>query len=399
MSEKYITYRAERNVYQIKVNVRIPNGDGFKVKAITKQSKTLEQAIRIRNELMRIYKLDPNLLSDRCRAKSSGERGKGNISEQIVDWYEDKKHFLELQTQRRYNSIIYRVILPIVNHRTPSEITQGMVQQMIFSLHENGYLGGTKKSMAVSSLRIVVLLLQQFYRDTFPDLPNPAKGIKYPREVKQRRESLTDAEVNAILAHIKKYDTDKYFLLKMYFETGCRRGELLALSWDDINFAAHTIHVHKTIINNPYTHKWEVKLSPKNDASIRYIFISENNMNYLRYMYQRAKKNQYPNEFVFVNRLKNPYNPKKITACFKNACRAVGIVKNVTLHSTRHTFASKLINEGAPIPVVQAIGGWGKPNTLLSVYAHSQEEVQKEVMQRIIFQSPGKERSSLTDDI
>lgn len=88
-------------------------------------------------------------------------------------------------------------------------------------------------------------------------------------------------------------------------------------------------------------------------------------------MYDYTKfhdKNFGLDSLVFLNKLRRQNCPKKITEYFKTAIRAVEIEKNVSLHSTRHTFATQLITARVPIPVVQRLGGWGKPNTLLSIY-------------------------------
>lgn len=54
--------------------------------------------------------------------------------------------------------------------------------------------------------------------------------------------------------------------------------------------------------------------------------------------------------------------------------------KRLSLHSTRHTVATKLVNANVPIPSIQAIGGWASPDTILHNYAHQDEEITAKAM-------------------
>ena len=58
---KYITYRENREIYQIKINIRL----GDIKKQVVKQAKTLDKAILIRKELLEIYKMTDKLQEDK----------------------------------------------------------------------------------------------------------------------------------------------------------------------------------------------------------------------------------------------------------------------------------------------------------------------------------------------
>jgi integrase len=392
---KYITFRENRNVYQVKITLKY----GSESKIITRTTKTLPEALKARADLFTLYRLDKNLLVDIHEARCGKQRGtKATIvsetllKDDITKWYEiQKKPYIELQTQNRYNTIISKVIVPIIGNLNVRNVTRSIIQQTVIALTQNGRNDGVKKGLAVSSCRIVVLLIKQYYDyliDTGLDIKNPCYKIKYPKTPPQRRESLTGEEVDKVLNYIKVRSPQKHFLFTMYFATGCRRGELLALPWRYVDFDRHTITIQNTIVYNPNNGRWVIKLYPKNPNSIRTIYVSDENMAQLKKMHDYAKthdKNFGVDSLVFLNKLRQPNCPKKITVYFKTAVRAVGIEKNVSLHSTRHTFATKLINAKVPIPVVQRLGGWGKPNTLLSIYAHSDVKAELEAMQKVIF--------------
>ena len=63
IKHKYITYREARGIYQIKITVKVPGDNGEVIsKQIVKQTKTLDAAIQIRDDLIRLYRLDVDLL-------------------------------------------------------------------------------------------------------------------------------------------------------------------------------------------------------------------------------------------------------------------------------------------------------------------------------------------------
>ena len=391
IKHKYITHREGRGVYQIKITVKVPGDNGEVIsKKIVKQTKTLDAAIQIRDDLIRLYRLDVDLLLTTTKKAIPIKRKENDLlKEMLLKWYDFKQSTTELQTQRRYNNIVSKVIIPILGNMKLANITHDIIQQMIYTLYKKGYVDGCKQGMAVSSLRIVGSLLKQFF-DYYKIYPNPASEIQFPKETKVRREYLSDDEVIAVLDYIKCRNKSKFFLYNMFFETGCRRGELLGLTWRYVDFENGTIQIQQTLVNNPYTYGYSLKSTPKTAASERLVYVSSENIEYLRNLYEYAKthdENFSLDKFVFLNKMRRPYCPKKVSETFKAACNAVGIEKNVSLHSTRHSFATKMLNNKIPIPIVQRLGGWGKATTLLNVYGHSDNDMAKAAMEQVIFKS------------
>ena len=70
--------------------------------------------------------------------------------------------------------------------------------------------------------------------------------------------------------------------------------------------------------------------------------------------------------------------PERLFQRFKKLLIKTGLDTDLNIHSIRHSVATRLLNLGASIRTVQAIGGWSSPDVLLKVYAHtSPEEVRK----------------------
>lgn len=381
---KYITYRESRKTYQVKILVA--------GKQVVRQAKTLDEALNIRADLFKRNRLDKSLLVDIANTIKPKIKAANNLTLfDMRNWYETcKKPYIELQTQRRYNNIIQNVVIPVLGTFYATIINRDTIQCLVQSLLD-GRCTGNK--IAISSIKIVVLLIKQYYdyliNDCHYNINNPCHDIKYPKQQVNRKEALTDDEVRRVINYIRQHNKGKYFLYKLYFETGCRRGELLGLTWRYVDFKASKITIQRTLINNPYTYGYELKDTPKNRNSVRDIYINDDDIRHLKFLYEYAKykdKDFSLDSIVFLNAERKPYCPKKISQTFKQAAIAVGINKNVSLHSTRHTFATRMIDAAVPIPTIQLLGGWGKPDTLLRIYAHADALKAREAIKRVGWQ-------------
>ena len=366
IKEKYITYRQQRKRYQVTIRIR--------KKTVTRQADTLEEAIRIRDKILGVKRKEVKKFSFR---------------DKFEEWYKTKCETISLTTKLRYDDLIKKAIMPIFSKMDISQINRELIQNIINDLVKNGYpLKNSSNTISPYSIKKILTLLRQFFYYVYLD-PNPCIKIYYPKNKRKRREYISDEEKESILAYIQnKRGRGFAFLLKMYFETGCRRGELLGLTWRYVDLENNTIQIQKTIIEGE-SNRALLKLTPKNIHSERLIPISREVVDKLKFYLIFAKKKNpkgYLDALVFPKDASgSPLLPETITGYFRKARKALGIKKNISLHSTRHTFASKLINSGVPIPVVQELGGWGEATTLMNVYTHSLKGESKKAMQRVIF--------------
>lgn len=84
-------------------------------------------------------------------------------------------------------------------------------------------------------------------------------------------------------------------------------------------------------------------------------------------------------EYLFVKPDGTPY--RKVRDAFKRACRRAGL-KDVTPHTLRHTFASRLVMAGVDLRTVQELGGWAKLD-MVQRYAHLSPSHKQQAVERI----------------
>ena len=179
-----------------------------------------------------------------------------------------------------------------------------------------------------------------------------------------------------------------YTAYVLLFFLGCRRSEILGLSWDNIDFRSNILKIRQVLIMEDG--KPVLRDQTKTKASIRTIPFPKE----IKYLLQEwrerqkieSKANNYHNEYnlVFANKDGSPHNPSYFSRNFKNTIRRLGFCANeLHLHSTRHTWATNMIQCGIAISDVQSIGGWSRPDTLLNIYSHTVKESQRKAMKKL----------------
>ena len=186
------------------------------------------------------------------------------------------------------------------------------------------------------------------------------------------------------LARTKKHRY--HFAYVLFFYTGCRRGEILGLSWNDVFLDKQYICIRNTLIMVRGTPIFQ-KDRAKNDSSLRIIPLPAKLcelFNEWRVRQNREKEAcsdwHNPHNLVFTRKDGSFINPAYFSRNFKNICKDLGFPGNYHLHSTRHTWATNMLQSGVSLTDVQVLGGWSSPDVLLNVYSHSFQESRRKAI-------------------
>lgn len=180
-----------------------------------------------------------------------------------------------------------------------------------------------------------------------------------------------------------------YVAYVLFFYTGCRRGEILGLSWNNVHRRENYIVIDQTLImeNGKPTLK---KKHAKTQKSLRTIPIPKDIRLLFTEVEQRQKlekkKNpdwKNPDDLVFTGDNGSCVNPAYFSRNFKNVCKRLGFPNDLHLHCTRHSWATNMLQCGIPIIDVQALGGWTSPDMLLNIYAHTVKESHRSAIAKL----------------
>lgn len=203
---------------------------------------------------------------------------------------------------------------------------------------------------------------------------NPATKIKFRREPRQRLRFLEAEETDRLLSACSE---PLKTLVLVGINCGLRiQAEALQLRWEDIDLGRKMLTVQSAFAKNGKT-----RTIPMNQP--------------VREALERLKPTT-PTGFVFSRTDGQPF--KSVKTIFSTACRRAKIT-HCTLHTLRHTFASRLVMSGADIRTVQELGGW-QTIGMVERYAHLSQSHKIQAIEKIGVEFtcglPCRENSTLT---
>ena len=161
-----------------------------------------------------------------------------------------------------------------------------------------------------------------------------------------------------------------YELFLLDLCTGLRRGELIALQWEDLNFETGVLTVNK----QAYTVNGELQIiPPKTKASVRKLVLPPAVLAVLR-EYRRKVDSRW----MFPSPVKadRPITPGVARRRLQTILERADC-KRVRFHDLRHTFATASLEHGMDIKTLSTIIGHVSTATTLNVYAHVTDEMRK----------------------
>ena len=161
--------------------------------------------------------------------------------------------------------------------------------------------------------------------------------------------------------------------------TGLRRGELVGLKWEDIDFDNGKIHVRRSLVD-------QIAGEPKTEASKRPIPMQPALAFALRAWKQQTSYPE-PSDWVFASPYdlgKNPYWPSTIMQkVIQPAARGAGILKHIGWHTFRRTTATWLVANGESVKTAQELMRHATPAMTLGTYAQAISEDKRAAQSRI----------------
>ena len=177
--------------------------------------------------------------------------------------------------------------------------------------------------------------------------------------------------------------------------TGVRLGELLALTWNDIDFDDKTVSVNKsirqeTIFNNKGEGKYTTIIQPpKTETSIRTVPIPSNIIHKLKQFKTIQNKEKLsngelymPSDLVFTTPIGTPINTSNLRKTYNRLLKKANI-NNIKFHALRHTYATRLFEEEVQIKTVQSLLGHSDINTTMNIYTHVTNAVKNNAIEKL----------------
>lgn len=199
---------------------------------------------------------------------------------------------------------------------------------------------------------------------------NPCEGVVLPKLKKYRAKVYDNQMIHTLLDTAS--GTDMYLPVLLGVTVGLRRGEMLALRWDDIDFKTNTIKVRNNMVNGE---NGIIIKAPKSEAGIRDIKVGDEVMAELKkarlkYMEDALTSPIFQNlNFVIRQEDGSPLHPDSMTRKWSRFLKDNDL-PHIRLHDLRHSNATALIQAGVNPRVVQQRLGHSDVNITLNTYTH-----------------------------
>lgn len=332
-------------------------------------------------------------------------------------WLEEyAESHLEATTVQMYKHLLRLHIYPAIGHLKLSRIQPIQLNKLYNTLsteRKDGKSGG----YAPKTIKHIHTIISSIYsaavkwnictdnpceRADPPKLTAARDKVKYfTLEQTQIFLKLLDQDYSTTYkAHDRVDDTGKTYHVSDYSETrriptqfklffllalfcGCRRGELIALTWEDIDFNTGALNISKstTLVDGK-----PVTKTPKTKTSVRIVSVPASVLT----LAKAYRKEQLQYRMVLGSRWEGdnyifiqwngrqmypdtPYNTfKKIIRRYNETCTDESMkLPEIPLHGLRHTSATLLISQNVDVKTVSGRLGHAQTSTTMDIYAHS----------------------------
>ena len=277
------------------------------------------------------------------------------------------------RTYKKYLRQAEKYIVPALGEYEMDALTAVRLQRFSASLTERGLATNTTNgivSVLKSSLKQAVafgMANRQF-----------ADCIVRPKSREKKVVSFCKEEQKKIERYILEKRKPKLFGVIFCLYTGLRIGELLALTWSDLDFASGVLTVtkscHDSWKNGRYVKVFD---APKTQNSERVIPIPRQLLCYLKKLKTHTRC-----PFVVTGKTEQGAQVRSYQKTFELLLRKLGI-PHKGFHALRHTFATRALEVGMDVKTLAEILGHKNPMITLQRYAHSMIEHKTEMMNKV----------------
>ena len=296
----------------------------------------------------------------------------------LYEWYFQRIAPLVLKEHTLMNekNLIADYVLPRLGEMKLEEITPYRIDGMLFELLSKGKMKGTGGLSAGTVNLIRAILCGMFETAVKKKVTseNPVKLSARLRPEEKERRFIDVNECRRMVELLPKMKNKQVMrAVKLLLFTGMRRGELLALHWEDVDFENSEIHIRYTLFRKDGK---AVLTSPKTKTSVRTVPVPEEirkelreQQQYVSHLREKNRENWKETGACFVNLHGDYLNGEYVNGVFREFLSENGFPP-YHLHDLRHANASLLINTGVPMKIVSEHLGHESTRTTEEFYTH-----------------------------
>jgi len=293
----------------------------------------------------------------------------------LKTWLEEyKRPKLRLTTFESYRIMAECHIVPAIGHIKLKDLRPEHLQHL--------YNEKLKAGLSPRTVRYIHLVVHSALKQALKNqlvYRNVAEATELPADKKKEARALTLEEMDRFLNALEGDRLKAAFVTLL--GTGLRRGELLALKWDNVNLKEGIIAVKENLVW--IAKKGFVFQPPKTEKSKRVVPLPDDVLAELkRHKVRQAEEKlkigaaYQDNGLVFCTEIGTPIIPRNFERKYKALLKKAGLT-GVKLHSLRHTYATRLLELGENLKVVQELLGHSRISVTADIYSHVSPELKR----------------------
>ena len=296
------------------------------------------------------------------------------FSEYLKQWLEVVRVRVKIATFCSYQDMVTNTIAPYFEKKklTLRELEARHIQQFYTEKLK------TVSANSVIHYHAVIYQALKYAMKTDMGPQNVAMKVDRPRKQQYQPTFLDADEMQELFKVVKGTKLELPVLVAAFY--GLRRGEVLGLKWDAIDFQRGTLTIKRTVTEVRLDGKTEIieQESAKTKSSLRTLPLVGSFKDYFMEVKQAQEVNKsvcgncynYDYDgYVFVDELGERMKPDYLTNYFPTYIQRHGIRK-MRFHDLRHSCASLLLANGVPLKQIQEWLGHSDFSTTANIYAH-----------------------------
>jgi len=331
------------------------------------------------------------------------ERSRMTLGEYLESWLAGLEGRVEVTSRECYASLCRQHIIPKLGHVEIQKLTPIKIKNFYVEEQLNGKIGRRKSAgnsgekpgneqaqaqsgrLSPTTVRHIHMTLNNALNEAvelglIPD--NPCRRVKPPRREKKEVEAWTPSEAAKFLRAIA--DDRLYALFALALGTGMRRGEILALKWENVDLDNGTIEIKSQRVRTKTMGVIEKEL--KTEESRGVLPISRGLVEILMHHKELQDKEKAlmgdtycDRGYVFAQIDGKPLEPTNIGKDYFDRLQERAGVRRITFHSLRHTHATILNAQHASLKDVSERLRHTSVDTTGDIYSHLFDDLKREV--------------------
>ena len=291
----------------------------------------------------------------------------------LESWHEiQAKTIWEFKTSENVALDINRYIKPVLGHFKLDALSPEIITKAYSRIKEQHNLSDASLNHVHRTLKTAIKCAVKMRKI----VANPMEGVEAPRIRKRQIKVLEEKEILRLISNIQNGPTEWNALWRITLLTGLRQGEVLGLTWDNINLQTNTICIRQQLQRQTGNGLVLKRLKTDNDGRFIHLDIETAAILKRWKIEQNLLKLQLSSwgtaDLVFTNSIGKPIEPRRSARKWADLLKENGIV-HIKLHGARHSFATWAIKNGFDIKVVSHYLGHTDIKTTISIYQHITE--------------------------